>query len=65
MKIAEAKQALNNGKKIRHRLFMDFEYVYMQGNTLFGEDGTELSYSTFWAIREHLPHFNSGWEIVN
>lgn len=58
---SKAKQLINLGVKITHRLFSPSEYIYKdaQGN-LRDENGYILQEDEFWKLREDKA-FDDGW----
>jgi len=62
MTIAEAKQALKEGKKITHDYFSRDEWVQGDGNEYLFEDGVRCTPDEFWQYRQ-IPGFNNGWQI--
>lgn len=60
----EAKQAMLEGKKVRHRYFSDNEYMSMNANKDFVfEDGVICTGTLFWSDRQG-PEWDIDWEIV-
>ena len=59
----EAKEALKNGAKIRHRFFLSDEFIYMKNGQLYDETGSEINQDDFWHYREH-PSWMMGWEVL-
>ena len=63
----EAIFAMLEGKKVRHRFFMDNEWMEMLDkvkNIYIFEDGVKVSAQMFWMDRRN-EMWNSGWEIFN
>lgn len=59
----EAKEALNKGKKLRHRYFSSDEWIRQAGIIVFTEEGYSIDAQTFWGDRSGAG-FDEGWEIV-
>lgn len=62
----EAKQALNNGERVRHRFFTKDEYIHRcpSNGQLLDETGFHLSETMFWFVRSG-NEWDEGWEIYN
>ena len=60
----QANGALSKGHKVRHRFFLDGEYITLPENGVIAfEDGTSTSFYDFWKARKS-PDWETGWEIV-
>ena len=64
----EAKEQLNIGKQLTHRLFLDIEFIGLKvingSRFIHDENGYLLPEKDFWKYRETVP-FNDGWELFN
>lgn len=61
----QAKQALLKGETLRHRYFMDHEYIKMYGNNeIQFEDGFIVDQEEFWKHRTG-SQYDDGWEIID
>jgi len=58
----EAKEALEQGKKLTHISFMSSEYIYQHGIMIFTEEGYSIDQEIFWKDRNH-PGFDKNWSI--
>lgn len=60
---SEAKVALDNGVKISHRFFHEYEFIMKdsKGN-LRDEDGMRLIETLFWEVRNN-KYWQEGWKI--
>ena len=59
----EAIEAMKAGAKLTHPLFMQHEWITMEGNfTVVTEEGYAVSMVEFWKYRTH-ENFNDGWFI--
>jgi hypothetical protein len=56
---AEADQALQEGHKITHRFFLDYEYLHLVDGNLVDENGFSMWH--FWRTRE--GEMLDGWSI--
>ncbi len=56
--------AMQNGKKVTHRYFTDNEYMYMENDMIFSEDGVHHKWSEFWDLRSS-EDWETDWEIKN
>lgn len=54
---------LERGNKIRHRYFMEHEYVYKKKGILLDECGHRLQEPDFWNLRTD-ECWQTGWEVV-
>jgi hypothetical protein len=64
MTIQEAKNAIKNGFKVRHRFFLPHEYIQQGPDySLIDEDGREMA-NYFWQVR-NSHSWQEGWEIVD
>lgn len=62
---SEAIQAMEEGKKVRHRYFSDNEWVKELNPFMYiYEDGVRHSKKGFWDIREQNDGWDEDWEIV-
>lgn len=63
----EAKQALNEGKKITHVFFCENEFVQKDSEDssvlVFEDFGVKQNEEEFWLMRQD-ESWNEGWEIV-
>jgi len=55
-------EAIVNGKKIRHKYFLDTEYIYAKGVVFFTEDNYVLPKSYFLNMDEN---WQNGWSVVS
>lgn len=63
MNRAEAKLAIEAGKKVTHEYFTPEEWVsYYDNHVYIMEDGVIVHEALFWADRQQ-EFFNEGWEI--
>ena len=61
MLIEDAKKYLEEGRKMRHDTFLEYEYIYKKEGVLFDEKNQELSERSFWYYRDNNKHFKFGW----
>lgn len=59
----EAKQAIKEGKEVRHWLFTSGESIHMVDGVLYDEAGLILNAIEFWSLRTGI-NFDTGWSIV-
>lgn len=65
MNRAEAKKAIEAGKKVTHEYFTPEEWVTYYGNHVYiMEDGVTVHEALFWHDRQ-AECFEEGWEIFN
>lgn len=58
MKLADLLRALADGKRIRHKSWLQTDYIYMSGDTFRTQSGLEADLSPL----NNYPMF--GWEIL-
>jgi hypothetical protein len=58
MTLEEARSLAQQGVKVRHEFFADYEYMTMKGNTIVFEDGVEIFFNDW--IKEK-PYLLKGW----
>lgn len=63
LSIKEAKVALNEGSKIKHRLFTNDEYIYKKNGQLYDEQNTPLVEITFFNMR-NSSIWQTGWTTI-
>ena len=56
----EAIEAMLNGSKVTHQLFIPEEFIYMESGKVFDEDGYE--HKDFWWER-YQEYWNDNWSI--
>ncbi len=56
----EAIELMKTGVKMRHRHFSDYEWMYMEGNTVILEDGVKCPSHEFWRWRPEKSWL-TGW----
>jgi hypothetical protein len=54
--------AMIEGKKVRHRFFMDDEYIYYKSGCWFTQDGYQIS-DSYWVNAQKIE-WNDGWSVV-
>lgn len=59
----QAKEAMQQGKKVAHLYFIEGESVTQVGESVVFEDGTQARACDFWKYRD-APVFNRNWRIV-
>ena len=60
----EIKQALDEGKKVRHKYFSDNGFISkLDDNWFLDEEGLHLPAEDFWNQREK-DYWENGWSIV-
>jgi hypothetical protein len=57
---SEAKQKMEEGHKVTHRLFAQGEYIYSAAGDLFDENGYQMD--GFWEYRD-AEIWTTGWSI--
>ena len=64
LSIQEAARQMENGKKVHHAYFMDWEWWMIRPGTkrLANEEGFEFSMDEFFALYD-MEHFRSGWAV--
>ena len=60
----EAIQALKEGHKVRHKLFSNDEYLYMENGELYYEVCTYLPFDEFFELRSGKD-WEDGWLIID
>jgi len=59
----EAIIAMEAGKKVRHKNFLENEFATMENGMMFLEDGVNIIPEVFWKFRTN-PGWDNGWEII-
>ncbi len=54
--------AMIEGKKIRHRFFMDDEYIYYKNGCWFTQDGNQIP-DVYW-LNEQEQGWDDDWSVV-
>lgn len=60
--IQAKKAAMIEGKKIRHRFFMDHEYIYYKNGCWFMQDGDQIP-DVYW-LNEEEQGWDDSWSVV-
>ena len=55
--------AMIEGKKIRHRFFMDDEYIYYKSGCWFTQDGYQIP-DVYWLIDQEQG-WDDSWSVVS
>ena len=65
LSLIQAKDAaMIEGKKIRHRFFMDDEYIYYKNGCWFTNDGYQIP-DVCWLIPQEQGWWNDSWSVVS
>ena len=65
LSLIQAKDAaMIEGKKIRHRFFMDDEYIYYKSGCWFTNDGYQIP-DVCWLNPQEQGWWNDSWSVVS
>lgn len=59
----EAATAMQQGKKVQHRSFRSYEFIYKQGETILDETNKDVTAD--FEVSGGYPIFDNGWSIFS